>query len=281
MKKHIEEYWEIICDLEDELNGGYGSKHPRLSGNTQAAILQGSSQAARPAGAGPADVSGQPAPAGHDTSGAGSSADTAQGSGVSGQPGTKHPRQKEPLPAELLELEEEVRNCTRCELGLGRTNAVPGLGPAHPDVFIIGEGPGAEEDRTGVPFVGRAGQYLDKWLAAIDLSREENTYIGNIVKCRPPNNRDPRPEEASACLPYLMRQIEILKPKAILTLGRIAVQVLLNTTRGIGASRGRVYLFHEIPLVATYHPSGVLRNPGYRRDVWDDLKLLKSVLDES
>ena len=178
-------------------------------------------------------------------------------------------------------LENEVRNCTRCGLGLGRTNAVPGMGPRNPKVFVIGEGPGAEEDMQGLPFVGPAGKYLDKWLDAIGLSRKTDTYIGNVVKCRPPGNRDPRPEEASACLPFLMRQIDILKPQAILTVGRIAAQILLDTTRGIGATRGKVYLFHEIPLVATYHPSGVLRNPEYRRAVWDDLKLLKSVIDEA
>jgi uracil-DNA glycosylase family 4 len=184
-------------------------------------------------------------------------------------------------PDMLAALEAEVRACKRCELGLNRNNAVPGAGPQNPRVFVIGEGPGAEEDRSGMPFVGRAGRYLDKWLSAIELSRKTDTYIGNIVKCRPPGNRDPRPEEISACLPYLIRQIEILKPRTILTVGRIAAQVLLDTSRGIGAIRGQVYLFHEIPLVATYHPSGVLRNPGYRQAVWDDLRLLKSLFDET
>lgn len=182
---------------------------------------------------------------------------------------------------ELETLANEVRSCTRCPLSGGRKNAVPGMGPEKPKVMVIGEGPGAEEDSTGLPFVGPAGRYLDKWLEAIGLSRETDTYIGNIVKCRPPGNRDPRPEESSACLPFLIRQIELLRPKAILTVGRIASQILLNSTRGIGASRGRVYLFQNIPLVATYHPSGVLRNPEYRGAVWDDLKLLKDVLEKA
>ena len=180
---------------------------------------------------------------------------------------------------ELRALEDEVRECTRCGLSSGRKNAVPGKGAENPMVMIIGEGPGAEEDQTGVPFVGRAGRYLDKWLDAIGLSRETDTYIGNIVKCRPPGNRDPRPEESSACLPFLIRQIELLRPTAILTVGRIASQILLETSRGIGATRGRVYQFHDIPLVATYHPSGVLRNPEYRAPVWEDLKLLKTLLE--
>ncbi len=181
----------------------------------------------------------------------------------------------------LEELAREVRSCTRCGLSGGRKNAVPGMGPGNPKVMVVGEGPGAEEDSTGLPFVGPAGQYLDKWLGAIGLSRKTDTYIGNIVKCRPPGNRDPRPDESAACLPFLIRQIELLRPKAILTVGRIASQVLLDTTRGIGATRGRVYVFHDIPLVATYHPSGVLRNPEYRGSVWDDLKLLKEVLEKA
>jgi uracil-DNA glycosylase len=182
---------------------------------------------------------------------------------------------------ELEKLEAEVRSCTRCPLSGGRKNAVPGKGPGSPKVMVIGEGPGAEEDETGFPFVGRSGQYLDKWLEAIGLSRETDTYIGNVVKCRPPGNRDPHPEESSACLPFLIRQIELLRPNALLTVGRIASQILLDTTRGIGATRGRVYSFQNIPLVATYHPSGVLRNPEYRGAVWDDLKLIKDLLEKA
>ncbi len=183
--------------------------------------------------------------------------------------------------SKLKALEDEVRSCARCGLSGGRKNAVPGIGPENPKVMVIGEGPGAEEDATGLPFVGRAGQYLDKWLDAVGLSRESDTFIGNIVKCRPPGNRDPQPDESAACLPFLIRQIELLRPKVILTVGRIASQILLDTSRGIGATRGRVYQFHGIPLVATYHPSGVLRNPEYRGPVWDDLKLLKEVLETS
>jgi DNA polymerase len=142
------------------------------------------------------------------------------------------------------------------------------------------------EDRSGRPFVGPAGQYLDRWLAAVKIGKDEvpldrntNTFIANIVKCRPPNNRDPQPEEISACIPYLEKQIEILKPNAILCVGRIALQTLTNRSTGIGAGRGKVYSYRELPLIPTYHPSAVLRNPALRAPVWEDLKLLKSVLE--
>lgn len=175
-------------------------------------------------------------------------------------------------------LRKQVITCERCALSSGRLNAVPGDGALKPAVVVIGEGPGAEEDRLGLPFVGPAGKYLDKWLEAIGLSRSTNCYIANIVKCRPPGNRDPKPDESAACMPYLETQIEYLQPKAIFTVGRIAAQILLNTTRGIGSMHGRIFQFRGIPLVPTYHPSGVLRNPEYRRAVWDDLKVLKNVI---
>ncbi len=181
---------------------------------------------------------------------------------------------------ELEKIAKEVSVCNKCGLGKTRTKPVPGEGVLNPAVMIIGEGPGADEDRTGRPFVGRAGKYLDKWLDAIGLSREKNCFIGNIVKCRPPNNRDPKPEESSACLPYLLKQIEILRPKAILTVGRISSQILLGRTSGIGSLRGKVYYYMDIPLIPTYHPSGVLRNPSLRPYVWEDLKLLKSVIEK-
>jgi len=179
----------------------------------------------------------------------------------------------------LNDISLEVKRCSLCGLSRNRTNPVPGEGVLDPLVMIIGEGPGAEEDRTGKPFVGRAGRYLDKWLNAIDLSRGKNCFIGNIVKCRPPNNRDPKPEESFACFPYLERQIDLLKPKVILTVGRISSQIMTGRSIGIGALRGKIYHYKDIPLVTTYHPSGVLRNPTLRPRVWDDLRLLKSVID--
>ena len=179
----------------------------------------------------------------------------------------------------LSMLEERVRACTRCALHEGRFNAVPGVGVLDPLVMVIGEGPGADEDRRGLPFVGRAGQFLDKWLEAVGLSRASNAYITNIVKCRPPENRDPRPAESDACMPYLKEQIELVRPQTILTVGRIASGVLIGTGAGIGSLRGRTDYYNGIPLVPTYHPSGVLRNPELKRPVWEDLKRLNALLD--
>ena len=175
----------------------------------------------------------------------------------------------------LRRLEELVLSCTRCPLHEGRRNGVPGIGVLDPEVMVIGEGPGAEEDRQGIPFVGPAGQYLDKWLAAIEVYRDKNAYIANIVKCRPPNNRDPKPEEAAACMPYLEEQIELIRPKSILTVGRVALRYLIGVSEGIGRIHGSLYEYKGIPLMPTYHPSGVLRNPEYRRPVWEDLKKLR------
>jgi DNA polymerase len=175
----------------------------------------------------------------------------------------------------LRRIEELVLSCTRCPLHQGRSRAVPGQGVLDPDVMVIGEGPGAEEDRQGLPFVGPAGQYLDKWLAAIEVYRDSNAYIANIVKCRPPNNRDPKPEEAALCMPYLEEQIELIRPKSILTVGRVALRYLIGVTEGIGRIHGTLYQYKGIPLMPTYHPSGVLRNPEYRRPVWEDLKKLR------
>lgn len=179
--------------------------------------------------------------------------------------------------AALERIAGEVRACTACRLCEGRKLAVPGEGVLDPVVMIIGEGPGAQEDESGRPFVGPAGQYLDKWMQAIGLSREEHLFIGNVIKCRPPGNRDPLPDESAACRGYLDRQIDILKPGVILTVGRIAMQLLLDTTDGIGKCHGRWFSYRGIPLLPTYHPSGVLRNPEYRAPVWDDLKTLKQM----
>ena len=181
--------------------------------------------------------------------------------------------------ASLAQVESMVAECTLCQLASGRTKSVCGEGAMNARLMVIGEGPGAEEDRTGRPFVGKAGQYLDSWLSAIGLDRTLNTYIANIVKCRPPGNRDPEPEEISACLPYLERQIALVRPKTILAVGRIAAKTLLGSTQGIGALRGRRFDFKGIPLVATYHPSAVLRDMNLKRPVWEDLKLLKDIFE--
>jgi DNA polymerase len=186
-------------------------------------------------------------------------------------------REVEPPEVRLRRIAEEVAGCTRCALHERRRRTVPGEGAAAPLVMVIGEGPGADEDRSGRPFVGRAGQYLDRWLTAVGLDRKSNCFIGNIVKCRPPGNRDPLPEEAESCLPYLRLQIEILKPRAILTVGRIATQILCSRSEGIGQLRGRELEYQGIPVVATYHPSAVLRNTDLRSAVWQDLKRLRGL----
>ncbi len=179
----------------------------------------------------------------------------------------------------LERLEERVRACTRCPLHEGRMQAVPGEGVLDPLVLVVGEGPGAEEDRRGLPFVGKAGQFLDRWLEAIDLDRHRNAYIGNVVKCRPPGNRDPRPEESDACLPYLREQVDLIRPQAILTVGRVATGVLVGTKAGITSLRGRRFYFNGIPLIPTFHPAAVLRSSDLKRPVWEDLKRLRTLLD--
>jgi uracil-DNA glycosylase family 4 len=171
----------------------------------------------------------------------------------------------------------EVADCTRCQLSLNRTRPVPGEGAIDPPVLFVGEGPGEQEDRTGRPFVGAAGRYLDKWIAAAGLERRA-CFIANCVKCRPPQNREPHPDEIAACLPYLERQIAALAPRAIVALGRIACQALLGTSTGVGGLRGTVHDRNGVPLVATYHPSAVLRDQSLRAPVWEDLKRVKALL---
>lgn len=180
---------------------------------------------------------------------------------------------------ELEHIAKKVAECSRCDLHRKRKNTVPGEGASKPLVIVIGEGPGEEEDKTGKPFVGPAGKYLDKWLQAVGLSREETCFITNVVKCRPPYNRDPNTEEYIACLPFLHNQIEVLKPEALLTVGRISSSAITDIPQGIGALRGQVYKYRGIPLVCTYHPSAVLRNSELRRAVWEDLKLVKLLVE--
>ena len=179
-------------------------------------------------------------------------------------------------------LRSEVLKCTRCPLHLTRTQGVFGVGPQRADWLVIGEAPGAEEDRRGEPFVGAAGQLLDAMLRAIGLDRRTNVYIANVLKSRPPGNRDPKPEEVAACLPYLVRQIALLQPKIMLAVGRIAAQNLLATDVPLGRLRGQVHRFGELntPLVVTYHPAYLLRTPADKRKAWDDLKFARSVYEQ-
>ena len=184
--------------------------------------------------------------------------------------------------AAWAQLRQEVRECTRCPLHLTRTQGVFGVGPQRCDWLVIGEAPGAEEDRRGEPFVGAAGQLLDAMLKAIGLDRASNVYIANVLKSRPLGNRDPKPEEVAACLPYLLRQIALLQPRLILAVGRIAAQNLLATDTSLARLRGRVHHFGELntPLVVTYHPAYLLRTPGDKRKAWEDLKFARNVFQQ-
>ncbi len=176
------------------------------------------------------------------------------------------------------QLRERVAGCTRCVLSATRTQTVFGVGNTQADWLIVGEAPGADEDRQGEPFVGRAGQLLNSMLRAIGLSREQ-VFIANVLKCRPPGNRDPAPQEVAECLPYLERQIALIKPKIMLAVGRIASQALLHTDVPLGRLRQQVHAFgsSRVPLVVTYHPAYLLRTPVDKRKAWEDLKFARGV----
>ncbi|MDR0784399.1 MAG: uracil-DNA glycosylase [Treponema sp.] len=178
----------------------------------------------------------------------------------------------------LERIAEEVRSCSDCGLRALRILAAPGEGAPQPIVLVVGEAPGADEDSVGRPFVGKAGQLLDKMLNSIGLSRQTNCFIANTVKCRPPGNRDPLPDETAACGRFFSRQFALLQPKAVLCVGRIAVQTLLKTSEGIGNLRGKFFDYNGVPLIATFHPSALLRNESLKRPAWEDLKALKTKL---
>jgi len=175
-------------------------------------------------------------------------------------------------------LADAVAHCTACKLHTTRTRGVLGVGDRTADWLIIGEAPGADEDAQGEPFVGQAGKLLDAMLAAIDLQRGNNVYIANLLKSRPPGNRNPEPDEIAACRPYLLAQIELIQPKLILALGRFAAQSLLDTDEAVGRLRGRVHQFHKVPLVVTYHPAYLLRNLPDKARAWEDLCLARRTM---
>ena len=180
----------------------------------------------------------------------------------------------------LNELNAKILRCTRCTLARTRNNVVPGMGVEHPEVLVVGEGPGHDEDMQGLPFVGKAGILLDRMLAAIGLDRKTNCYIANIVKCRPPENRNPLPDEQSACFSFLEAQIHILKPKMILCMGKIAIEKITGQNISINAQHGEFFDYNGIPVMPTYHPSALLRNEELKRPAWEDLKKFKRRLDE-
>ena len=179
----------------------------------------------------------------------------------------------------LADIASLIAACRACKLCDGRTKTVPGEGSATARLVVIGEGPGRTEDETGRPFVGRAGELLTKILEAIKLPRDQ-VFICNIVKCRPPENRLPQYDEIAACLPFLYRQIELVKPKAILAMGGTAAQSLLNTKQSLGSLRNQIHRFRGIPVVVTYHPAALLRNPHWKRPTWDDVRIAARILDD-
>jgi DNA polymerase len=197
-----------------------------------------------------------------------------------GQPAKQPPSERELLLSKTLTL-KEIRGilgeCTRCKLHPHRTQIVFGVGNPKADLVFVGEAPGADEDAQGEPFVGRAGQLLTRMIEAIGLKREE-VYICNVIKCRPPNNRTPEPDEIAACEPFLLAQLKAINPKLICTLGGIAVQTLLKTKAPLSKLRGKFHDYQGIPLLVTYHPAYLLRNPGEKRAAWQDLQLLQKEL---
>lgn len=176
------------------------------------------------------------------------------------------------------QLADAVAHCTACKLHTSRTQGVLGVGDRNADWLVIGEAPGADEDEQGEPFVGQAGKLLDAMLVALGLERGNNVYIANVLKSRPPGNRDPEPDELAACRPYLLAQIELIQPKIILALGHVAAQSLLDTKETIGHLRGQVHQFQGVPLVATYHPAYLLRKPTDKARAWEDLCLARRLM---
>lgn len=183
------------------------------------------------------------------------------------------------LPDDYERLREVALSCTRCGLSETRTQVVFSDGVADARLMVVGEAPGANEDATGLPFVGAAGKFLDLLLACVDLSRAESVYIANVLKCRPPGNRNPLPGEIETCSPYLRKQIELVRPQALLAVGTFSAQLLTGQQQTLGRLRGTVHAYQGVPLVVTYHPAALLRNPKWTRPVWDDLQLLRRVLD--
>jgi DNA polymerase len=210
---------------------------------------------------------------------------------ASAEPSTEHSIEGLPGPAAavpilrsaaevLADIRTDIGDCTRCKLHtLGRKQVVFGTGSPHASLMFVGEAPGGDEDQQGIPFVGRAGQLLTKIIEAIDLRRED-VYIANVIKCRPPGNRNPEPDEVDTCQPFLFRQIDAIAPKVIVTLGTFATRALLQTADPISRLRGRIFDYRGAKLIPTFHPAFLLRNPGSKREVWEDMKMARALLQE-
>ncbi len=233
-----------------------------LDGLTRAEALKLAAAAATAASGSPAAASGSP------TTAATSSSTTPGGLPV--------------LPTSYTELRDAALSCTQCRLAEGRTQVVFSDGSERARLMVVGEAPGANEDKTGVPFVGQAGKFLDLLLSCVDLSREDSVYICNVLKCRPPANRNPMPDEIEACSPYLKKQIELVQPEVLLAVGTFSAQLLTGRQKiALGKLRGEVHSYEGVPLVVTYHPAALLRNPKWTRAFWDDLQLLRGVMSSA
>jgi uracil-DNA glycosylase len=206
----------------------------------------------------------------------------AEGETMPGETAPGEPTPAAPPSESLADIKTEIGpDCSRCKLHrLGRTQVVFGVGNPEAQLMFVGEAPGHDEDLEGIPFVGRAGQLLTKIIEAIQLRRED-VYIANVIKCRPPENRNPEPDEVEACEPFLFRQVRVIKPRVIVALGKFAAQTLLKSTDPISRLRGRVFKYGDALLVPTFHPAYVLRNPSSKRDVWEDMKKVRDLLASS
>ena len=180
---------------------------------------------------------------------------------------------------DLISFNDEIKNCLKCELGKTRKNFVFGVGDFNASLLLVGEAPGEQEDLSGEPFVGRAGKLLDKMLTAINRSRENDVFICNVLKCRPPDNRDPSKEEISKCEPYLVNQIDLIQPKLIVALGRVAGKTLLGVDKSLKDMRNTIHSYHGTNLIVTYHPAALLRNSNWKPDAWNDFKWIRTLID--
>ena len=180
---------------------------------------------------------------------------------------------------DLKLFDQQINQCQKCALGKSRTHFVFGVGDPNASLVLVGEAPGEQEDLKGEPFVGRAGQLLDKILIAIGRSRQKDVYICNVLKCRPPNNRDPLAGEVEQCEPYLIHQINLIQPKLIVALGRVAGKTLLNVDKPLKSMRGILHDYHGTPMIVTYHPAALLRNPNWKPETWKDFKSIRSIID--
>lgn len=249
---------ELLSRLDDVFRAGDGIASPVREG-------EGEGGGAAEGGGGGPGAAGAAGAAGVEAGGPGA-AEVESGDGLQ-------------LPERHEALRKVALACERCTLSRERSHVVFADGNPDARLMVVGEAPGANEDRTGLPFVGQAGKLLDLLLATVGLSRAESVYICNVIKCRPPGNRNPRPEEIEACAPFLRRQIEIVSPEAILAVGTFAGQLLTGQKASLGKLRGKEYRYGALPLIVTYHPAALLRNSGWTRATWDDLQRIRRILD--